>query len=54
VHIACGHATGGDAVWAMAEEAQLEEIVLALISRDREDARERFPFIHRLWNRHDD
>jgi PAS domain S-box-containing protein len=31
----------GDAVWAMADEAQLEEIVLALISHDREDARER-------------
>jgi two-component system cell cycle sensor histidine kinase/response regulator CckA len=31
----------GDAVWAMAEEKQLEEIVLALISHDREDALER-------------
>ena len=35
------HVTACDAVWAMAEEAQLEEIVLALISREREDARER-------------
>jgi PAS domain S-box-containing protein len=34
-------ASGGDAIWAMAEEAQLEEIVLALISPERADARER-------------
>jgi PAS domain S-box-containing protein len=34
-------ASGGDAVWAMAEEKQLEEIVLALISPERADARER-------------
>jgi signal transduction histidine kinase len=31
----------GEAVWALAEEAQLEEIILALTSRDRQDARER-------------
>jgi two-component system cell cycle sensor histidine kinase/response regulator CckA len=31
----------GDAVWAMAEQSQLEEVVLALISDEREDARER-------------
>ncbi len=31
----------GEAVWAMAEERQLQEIVLALISHDRDDARER-------------
>lgn len=31
----------GEAVWAMAEEKQLEEIILALISHDREDAKER-------------
>ena len=31
----------GDGVWAVAEEAQLEEIILALLSQDREDARER-------------
>ena len=30
-----------EAVWAMAEEKQLEEIILALISHDREDALER-------------
>lgn len=35
------HLTPGSDVWAMAEEAQLEEVVLALISHDREDARER-------------
>jgi hypothetical protein len=35
------HIATGSAVWAMAEETQLEEIVLALISQDREDARER-------------
>lgn len=31
----------GEAVWAIADEAQLEEIVLALISHEREDAKER-------------
>ena len=35
------HITTGDVVWALADEAQLEEIVPALISHDREDARER-------------
>ena len=35
------HITPGDNVWALADEAQLEEIVLALTSHDREDARER-------------
>jgi two-component system, cell cycle sensor histidine kinase and response regulator CckA len=35
------HIATGNAVWAMAEETQLEEIVLALLSQDREDARER-------------
>lgn len=30
-----------EAVWAMADEEQMEEILLALISREREDARER-------------
>jgi len=35
------HVGSGETVWAMAEETQLEEIVLALISHDREDARER-------------
>jgi nitrogen-specific signal transduction histidine kinase len=35
------HNTTSESLWAMAEEAQLEEIILALISRDREDARER-------------
>jgi signal transduction histidine kinase len=35
------HVTPGDAVWALADEVQLEEIVLALVSHDREDARER-------------
>jgi PAS domain S-box-containing protein len=43
------HAAGGcsvhlgsnEAVWGMAEEAQLGEIILALVSHDREDARER-------------
>jgi PAS domain S-box-containing protein len=35
------HVTSGEPVWAMADEAQLEEIVMALISPDREDARER-------------
>jgi PAS domain S-box-containing protein len=30
-----------EVVWAMAAEGQLEEIVLELVSRDREDARER-------------
>ena len=38
----CGaHVSTREAVWALADEAQLEEIVLALISHDREDARER-------------
>ncbi len=35
------HVTAGEGVWAMADEGQLEEIILALISHDREDARER-------------
>lgn len=35
------HVSTGEAIWALADEAQLEEIVLALISQDREDARER-------------
>jgi PAS domain S-box-containing protein len=35
------HVAPSDPVWALAEEEQLEEIVLALISQDREDARER-------------
>lgn len=35
------HLTAGEDVWAMADEGQLEEIILALISHDREDARER-------------
>ncbi len=35
------HIAASDAVWALAQEAQLEEIVLALISREREDSRER-------------
>ena len=35
VHIA------GEPVWAMADEAQLAEVVLALVSHHREDARER-------------
>jgi PAS domain S-box-containing protein len=35
------HITSNENVWAMADEEQLEEIVLALISHDREDARER-------------
>jgi PAS domain S-box-containing protein len=30
-----------ETVWAMADEAQLEEVILALVSHDREDARER-------------
>jgi PAS domain S-box-containing protein len=33
--------TEGDAIWAMAEEMQLEEVVLALVSPERADARER-------------
>ena len=35
------HSRLGEAVWALADEAQLEEIVLALVSHEREDARER-------------
>jgi PAS domain S-box-containing protein len=35
------HLGSGDPVWAMAEATQLEEVILALISHDREDARER-------------
>jgi CheY-like chemotaxis protein len=35
------HTGSSETVWAMAEETQLEEIVLALISHDREDAMER-------------
>ena len=35
------HSRLSEAIWAMADEAQLEEIVLALVSHDREDARER-------------
>ena len=35
------HVTPGENVWGLADGAQLEEIVLALISHDREDARER-------------
>jgi PAS domain S-box-containing protein len=35
------HVNPSEAVWALADQAQLEEIILALISRDREDARER-------------
>lgn len=35
------HLGSAETVWAHVEEAQLEEIVLALVSRDREDARER-------------
>jgi CheY-like chemotaxis protein len=35
------HVGSGETVWAMAEETQLEEIVLALVSHDREDAKER-------------
>ncbi|MGA3187921.1 MAG: response regulator [Bryobacteraceae bacterium] len=31
----------GDAVWALADEAQLEEVVLALVWHEREDAQER-------------
>jgi PAS domain S-box-containing protein len=34
-------APAGEAVWALAEEAQLEEVLLALVSYEREDARER-------------
>jgi hypothetical protein len=34
-------AAAGEAIWAMADEAQLEEILLALTSPEREDARER-------------
>jgi len=30
-----------DAVWAQVDEGQLEEVILALVSREREDARER-------------
>jgi two-component system, cell cycle sensor histidine kinase and response regulator CckA len=45
VHTAGGgcvvHLGSGEAIWALAEEKQLEEIVLALLSQDREDARER-------------
>jgi PAS domain S-box-containing protein len=33
--------SAGEAVWALADQTQLEEIILALISHDREDARER-------------
>jgi two-component system, cell cycle sensor histidine kinase and response regulator CckA len=35
------HLNAGEDVWALADQAQLEEIILALISHDREDARER-------------
>ncbi len=35
------HIAAGTGVWAMAEEGQLEAIVLALLSHEREDARER-------------
>jgi len=35
------HVNSGEAIWARAEQGQLEEIILAMISRDREDARER-------------
>jgi two-component system, cell cycle sensor histidine kinase and response regulator CckA len=35
------HLDSGEAVWAMAAEGQLEEIVLDLVRHDREDARER-------------
>ena len=43
-HRACGGGCGGDApgsepVWAMADAAQIEEMILALVSPDREDAR---------------
>lgn len=34
-------APAGEVVWALAEEAQLEEVLLALVSYEREDARER-------------
>jgi PAS domain S-box-containing protein len=39
VHIASF--PSGDSLWAIAEETQLEELILALLSHDREDARER-------------
>ena len=35
------HLGAAETVWAMADQAQLEEIILELVSRDREDARER-------------
>jgi PAS domain S-box-containing protein len=35
------HLGSAETVWALATETQLEEIVLALVSHDREDARER-------------
>ena len=35
------HVGSSETVWAMADEAQLEEIILALVSHEREDARER-------------
>jgi signal transduction histidine kinase len=35
------HLGSSDPVWAMGEETQLEEVVLALVSHDREGARER-------------
>ncbi len=35
------HVAPGEAVWALAEDGQLEEIILALVAYDREDAKER-------------
>lgn len=35
------HLGSSETVWAMADEAQIEEIILMLVSRDREGARER-------------
>jgi hypothetical protein len=35
------HVNAGETVWALADQVQLEEIVLAMVSHDREDARER-------------
>jgi len=35
------HLGSAETVWAQVDEEQLEEVVLALVSRDREDARER-------------
>ncbi|HTB10174.1 MAG TPA: response regulator [Bryobacteraceae bacterium] len=35
------HLGSSDTVWALADEGQLEEVVLALVSHDRDDAKER-------------